>query len=314
MILSHRRSVRRTFIPLLTLLVTSGIVGLTPIAQAASTNAALQIKGTGSVYTPAAQATHFVTLPASAGSAVSFAAKIINTGTTTAQFRLDATDESAQTVTYSVAGANATGLIDSGDGYFTPAVAPGKSIAITIKSTINKATTPAPYDQIYLQLSSTDGTVIDYALMASVLKAPSAATGPDQIFTKNGSGSYTGGPSDYVGSSGPALAVGGSTTFTAHVVNGGSSIDVIDVSISDQCTNYLITVKAGSTDETTAVLGGTYRTPSLAANGHLDLTIKVTYLGVRAGTPCDYDVLNVSGFSEANGFVANQLLFVDPAA
>jgi hypothetical protein len=314
---SKLRAYRRALIPLLTLLLTAGLVGLTPIAaQASSTNAQLQIKGPGSVYTVADFGQHFVTLPGAAGSAISFAAKVINTGTTTAQFKLAAGGSTTgQTVAITVAGANATSLIESPDGYFTPAIAPGKSIAISIKVTLAKTNPPA-YSVVYLDLYDSDyTTLIDEGVLADVLKAPSAATGPDQIFTKNGSGAYTGGPSNQVGTSGPALAVGGSTTFTAHIVNGGPSADVVDVSLADNCQNYLVTVKAPSGDVTSQVMGGTYSTPTLAAGGHLDLTIKVTYLGVRPIDPCDADTLQVYGDSENfPAPEAHQYLFANPAA
>jgi hypothetical protein len=313
MTLFTRRPVRRTFIPLLTLFVTAGIVGLSPVAQASSTSADLQIKGPGSAYTQADLSNHIVTLPASAGSAVSFAAKLVNTGGTTAQFKLFALEYDNQAISYTVAGASANGLIDQDAGYYTPPIAPGKSIAITIKITLNKAT-PPPFDQIWLLVTdSDDTTLIDQGYFAAILKAPSAATGPAQIFTKNGSSAYTGGPSNFVASTGPALAVNASTTFTAHVVNGATGADVVDLGISDECTNYLIDVKAGSTDVTDQVLGGTYRTPDLAVNGHLDLTVKVTYLGPRGGTTCDYDRLDVTGTSENFGVTSNQDLLVNPA-
>jgi hypothetical protein len=303
-------------IPLLTLLVTAGLVGLTPLAaQASSLNAQLQIKGTGSVYTPGDAGNHYVILPASPGSAVSFAAKVVNTGTTTAQFKLFGVGGGAgATYTYSVAGVAANGLIDTNDGYFTPAIPAGKSVAITVKITLDKATPPTFASAVVFVEDSDGTTELDAGTFIAVRKAPSAATGPDQIFVKNGSGSYVGGPDQNVGISGPALAVGGSTTFTAHIVNGGSEPDTIGVSIVDTCANYAIDVKAGSTEKTTAVLGGTYVTPTLAAGGHQDLTVKVTYLGPRPGNTCDYDTLQVEGSSQNFAADTDQGLFVNPAA
>jgi hypothetical protein len=308
--------VRRALVPLLTLLVTAGVVGLTPVAQASSTSAKLEIKGPGSVYTVADEDQHFITLPASAGSAVSFAAKVINTGTTTAQFKLYAGDTAGPgggTVVYTVGGTVANGLINQPSGFYTPAIAPGKSVAITIKMTLDK-TTPQADVLSELELDSSDGTQIDRGEFDAILKAPSTASGPAQVFVRNGSAAYVGGPEDFYSSTGPSLAIGGSTTFTAHVVNGWTGPDVVDVTISDTCTNYLISVKAGSTDVTSRVLGGTYSTPSIAVNGHLDLTVKVTYLGPRAGVPCDSDILQVQASSENFGGGGIEYLLANPAA
>jgi hypothetical protein len=314
MSLSLKATPRRALVPILSLLFTAGLVAVSPAAQAASTSAQLQVKGPGSVYTDGDNGAHLVILPVSAGSSVTFAAKVINTGTTSAQYQLFGYDNNdpSSVSTYTVNGTVANGLINSGDGYYTPLIAAGKSIAITVKVAFNKTVPPAA-DGIELYLDSSDGaTSIDGANMVAVLKAPSAATGPNQMFVKNGSSSYVGGPQNGVGVSGPALAVGGSTTFTAHLVNGGAAADVIDFSISDACTNYLIDVKAGSTDVTTAVLGGTYRTPSLAHGGHQDLTVKTTYLGVRPGVPCDADQLYPSGYSETYQTSSYEELIVNP--
>jgi hypothetical protein len=310
---STRRSARRALIPLLALLLTAGIVGLTPIAaQASSTSAQLQIKGPGSVYTPGEQGNHQVTLAGSPGSAISFAAKVVNTGTTTAQFKLYAGDCCGATVTYTVAGVVANGLINSADGYYTPAIAPGKSIAITIKDTLNK-TNPPDFDYFGIDVYDSDGqNYIDSGTFAVMAKAPSAATGPNQMFVKNGSSSYVGGPVNGQVSTSPSLAVGGSTTFTVHLVNGDTASDVLYFSMSDQCTNYLIDVKAGSVDKTDAVLGGTYQTPLLAPGGHQDLTVKVTYLGSRGG--CDYDYIYPYAFAQNSGVQSFQNLVVNPAA
>jgi hypothetical protein len=293
----------------------TGIVGLAPVAQASSAGAEFLIKGTGSVYTPAAMETHVLLLPDSPGSSVSFAVKLVNTGTSTAQFKLLAGDDGGGTPTWTVAGVTANGLIDTNDGYYTPAIAAGKSIAITVKMTLNNPR--ARFFNTEMEVWSSDGsTLFDGGSFYALAKAPSAATGPDQIFVKNGSSAYVGGPDNVFGAEGPALAPGASTTFTAHVVNGGNHADVIQVAISDKCTNYAIDVKAGSADVTTAVLGGTYRTSSLAAGGgHQDLTVKVTYRGIQPGVTCDFDHLDVDGQSLTFPVPASdEFLFVNPAA
>jgi hypothetical protein len=310
-----RRSVRRALIPLVMTLATVGVLGWTSTtAHAASTSAELLIKGPGSTYTTADQDTHTVALAASPGSSMTFAAKVVNTGSSTAQYLMGAANLPAISVTYTVAGTVANGLIDGESGYFTPPIAPGKSIAVAIKVTLPKTLTGTYFVTLAIGASD-DTTPIDEGIFAANVKPPSTVDGPGQVFVKNGSSAYVGGPYNFQFSSSPALAVNGSTTFTAHMVNGAAGPDVDRVQIYAFCPNYGVTVKAGTADVTAAVLAGTYETPTLAVNGHFDLSIKVTYLGQQGGNTCDSELLYFDTHPQSSPYTyPRQLMVVDPAA
>ena len=145
-----RRSFGRLLICVATVLA---LLGLAPAAEAANTAGRLQVKGPGSVYTVNAATVSQATTP---GTAATFSVKVLNTGTTVAQYNVKVFADYRLTVAATTGSLNLTPLAVGPDGYFTAPIQPGAAQTIALKLTPAPGT-PQTSLVSYVQLFATDG-------------------------------------------------------------------------------------------------------------------------------------------------------------
>jgi hypothetical protein len=177
-------------------------------------------------------------------------------------------------------------------GYFTPPIAAGKTAAFTLKITPQK--TEVPNDEwIYgVVLRDTAGASLD-SVAATVETSSATGGGTSHDMIVNAAGQL---PVSAFGLevSSPNLKLGGSSSFTVKLKNGGPVASTIPFRAvrSDTCdASYAVTVKAGSTDITDQAEQG-YITPTLAPGASKTLTVTIKYLSV---TPCEAVVVAFAG-------------------
>jgi hypothetical protein len=169
---------------------------------------------------------------------------------------------------------------DEGGVYTTPSVAPHKVLALALKVTPGQALEPAD-----LTLLSADGGQIESVRTETNLPA-AAGTTSYELFAKQGTDPFIGGPGVARTATGPGLNLNQTATYTLRLENDGSAASTVGLKVTDLdgCAgSFKPTVKVGAKDITAAALAGTYRTPSLQPSKYT--TVKVAVKRIAAGCP-----------------------------
>jgi hypothetical protein len=273
------------------------VLTLTPTqANAASTAGTLQLKGPGSTYSPTST---YTSLAVSAGNTATFSIKVVNTGSSQAQFNVRlASIGLASTVGLFAGSLGVTPLAESEDGYFTNPIAGGGSQVMTLKVT-PPAGSPQGSTHTYVYLYTTSGTFLGTVEVWTNVSAPTHGTSSYEVFARNGTQPYIGGSYSTQSASAPPIGTGASVGFNVKLQNDGPGATKIGFRLDDfGCGAFTATVKDGLTDVTAAALAGTYRTPA-ALNPGASRTLTVTVKNL--GGPCDSQVYAVEALDPSSG-------------
>lgn len=265
---------------LLVAIATAAIATVTTLtATTAPAHAAasgyLLIKGTGSVYT----ANDIVNLGVTPGSTKSWGLKVVNTGGTPQQFKITLSGSQPQMASALFVGSTRVPV-----PYYTAPIAPGRSLALTLKISVNQGAPAAEYAaNVVLRDPETNG-IIDSATGDANATYQTGNTRND-IFVKTGSQPYVGGSTTQF-TTATALKPGNTATFALRLKNNGgtpAAITLNDVANPSCAASFLVVVKQGTTNVTAAVMAGTYSTGILAPGARKDLKLTVKLV---AATPC----------------------------
>jgi hypothetical protein len=168
--------------------------------------------------------------------------------------------------------------------YTTPLVQPKKTLSLNLRVT---PTAPGQtISGVSAALFSDNGGLIEGVRTETNTAAPFSGTSSFELFSRQGSQLFVGGPVNGQTSTSPALNVGGSAQFTLRLKNNGSSSQRIGLRLSDMdgCgASFAVTVTDAGKVVTTAAFNGTYLTPLLAPAKYRD--VFVTIKRVAAGCP-----------------------------
>lgn len=245
--------------------------------SAASQAGTLQIRGPGTLYSGDGV---FVTEAVSPGTADKFELRVLNTGTSLAQYNIKVETGGLPAATNLYAGSLVLTPLSSGpDGYYTAPIAAGKYQALVLKITIPVGS-PQGSSYARVHLFSTDGNALATVSAETELKAPTKGTTSHDLFVKNGSQPYIGGSITQTSTS-PALKLGDSTVFTVKAQNDGPVTAVSQLyyhalttgpnPIDNKCVT--VTIKLGTVDVTDTFKNSAY---SAALAPGASLTFKVT--------------------------------------
>jgi hypothetical protein len=189
--------------------------------------------------------------------------------------------------------------------YYTAPLAPGKSLALTLKLSVPQGAPQAEYlASLVLRDPETNG-VIDAATADANATYQTGNTRND-LFVKTGSQPYVGGSVGQF-TTATALKPGNTATFALRLKNDGGTPSTItlDGQPNFNCpSNFLVTIKQGTADVTAAVMNGTYSSGVLAPGARVDLKLTVKLL---TAAPCTaaYFGFNASGPDGTEGSFAH---------
>jgi hypothetical protein len=259
----------------------SAVVSLTGIG---TPPADLTIRGIGSLFTGR---DHLVTRTvAGPGKLMIYPLVILNETNVARSYKIRLTKSgSASVAEVWTSGFGAKALArDSAGDYYTAVVQPKKTV------TYNLRVTPAAPGQTIsgvdvALLTHADG-VIESLRTETNTAAPAKGTSSFELFSRQGSQLFVGGPVSGQTSTSPALNVGGVASFTLRLKNDGTSSRRIGLRLSDfdQCAgSFAVTVTAAGKSVTTPTFSGTYLTPLLAPTRFQDVFVSIRRVG--AGCP-----------------------------
>jgi len=244
----------------------------------------LKVLGTGSVYTGR---DHLVTRTvAASGDQMTYKLGVLNEDSVAHTYRIRLTQSgAAATAEVWTSGFNAKVLPTDADGYFvTPAIAAGKVVLFQLR------VTPTAAGQVVsgvgVDLLTDSGLLIEGLDTETNTAAPAAGTSSFELFAKQGTQPFVGGPVSGQTATGPALNVGQSSIYTLRLKNDGSTSQKIGLRVTDLdgCAgSFATTVKVGTKVWTTEAFAGTYLTPLLAPGKYTQVT--VTVKRTAAGCP-----------------------------
>jgi len=247
-----------------------------------------------------------------AGSTVSYAVKVKNTGSAAAQYVVmlfpigddngnnDSKYSMLQGGLNGLLGKNITAAATSDAGYTTPAIQPGKELAFTLRVTIPKAGLPGDLYSSGIYLVTTgENDFLDSAIQETEITATKGTSAIDEFMTAPGQASVRGMlDADFSGSvtlAAVPLNVGATANFTDKLANDSTSAAPMTFSMPslsatfggavDCASNYTVTVKSGSTNVSALAMSTGYTTPVLAPKHTVSLTITIKRIG---NAPCDY--------------------------
>jgi hypothetical protein len=253
----------------------TSVVSLTGIG---TPPADLTIRGMGSVYTGRDHlVTRTVTGP---GKLMIYPLVILNEDAVARTYKIRLTKSgSAATAEVWTTGLGAKTLPRNSSGdYFTAVVQPKKTVTYNLR-----VTPTAPGQTIsgvaVALLSNYDG-LIESVRTETNTAAPAKGTSSFELFSRQGSQPFVGGPVSGQTSTGPALNVGNSAPFTLRLKNDGTSSQRIGLRLTDMdgCAGSFavaVTVTAAGKVVTTAAFDGTYLTPLLASAKFQDVTVSI---------------------------------------
>ncbi|MCX6401873.1 MAG: hypothetical protein NTX33_18320, partial [Propionibacteriales bacterium] len=307
--LPRRRSALRVLVVLVLGLVAT-LMAL-PGASAHNFDGQLQVRGTGSNYAGANSDTALAVAP---GATATYYVKVLNKGTTESQYRLALSADPALTVAVTAGSLVVSSMAGNyNDGYFTPPIKPGASLAVTIKITVPAGSLQRTY-LTYVDLFNAGTysfTHLSRQLLYTEVKAPATTTSTG-LFVRNGSLPFVGGAVTYQRAGAPAIKVGQTSTFTVRLRNDSNGPEQIQASIGSPCAAFtVVSVKLGNVDVTQAWKTGTYVTPVLAKGVQKDYTAIVKYLA--ADPNCSLATTLVSSYGYGDGVGSYQYL-VTPGA
>ncbi len=271
-----------------TVAVVASLAVTVPPAHAAASGYFLT-KGLGSIYSNVG-IVNLGVVPG--GTAETFYYKIVNTAPTAENFKVNLTTPSVGSWTLY------KGTAAVPNEYVTPAIAPGKTLALKVKVTLPAGTPQAEYfATLGLRDAATD-VGLD-SVIADANATNQTGTKRNDLFLKTGSQPYVGGSFGPQFETAKAIKVGGTATFSLRLKNDGAAPAAIGLADIDpvSCSpgDFTLTIKQGTQNVTAAVLAGTYNTGTLApgVKKELKVTIKLVsattceniYYGFTASGP-----------------------------
>lgn len=244
----------------------------------------LKILGIGSVY---AGHDHLVTRTVNAsGQQTTYQLGILNEDSVahTYRIRLTASGAAATTAVWAT-GFNAKVLPTDANGYFvTPVIGAGKVVLFQLR------VTPTALGQVIssvrADLLTDSGLLIEGVDTATNTAAPAAGTSSFELFAKQGTQPFVGGPVDGQTATGPALNIGQVASYTLRLKNDGTTPQAIGLRITDRdgCAgSFTTSVVVGAKVWTDQAFAGTYLTPVLKPGTYTQVT--VTVKRTAAGCP-----------------------------
>jgi hypothetical protein len=303
-------------------ILVTGLVSLGSVpAGAASTDGTLRILGPGSVYTGPH---HVVSLAARPGTSAKFSMQVVNTGSTPAQYRVAAPQQFDVTPQVAYGSLNITSFATGPDGWYTPVIAGGKALTLTVKLA---ASQPEPsVGAIQFELDATDGSQL---AIETAYVVPFAGTGTQQsdLNVRSGSQPFVDANTDVREAieTAPSVKPGQTASFLVRLRNDGSTPSQLGlelgVLISD-CADISATfalkatvLQSGHTvDVTDQLKNGGYLSPVVPAKGYKDVTVTVHYVALTDG--CTSVLAHVLTWSSDGGFNNGQsgVLVINTAA
>ena len=297
-------------------LVLGGFAG--PASALGGEQGALLIHGPGNTLFAGSGA--FATGVGTAGTTVSYALEVKNTGTSTSQYLVQVTLSGdscscTPTVTVDAGSLDVTASATGSTGYFTVPVAPGKTTPLTLKVTIPRAAHPTDAFEHVVNLSDTAGTILANAFPLTEVSATTGSTGYDEFLTATGQKSVGFSP----------LVAGGlvvnekqaaAAHFTLKLVNDSTTPAQIRMQLASEnsCNpGFPIVAKVGSTDITSLATGAGYQTKVLAPKGSVSVALTITYMSTSSCTSADFSQW-VAFSEDGNGHSQQIAMLVFPAA
>jgi hypothetical protein len=203
------------------------------------------------------------------------------------RIRLTASGSPATAQVWS-SGFGAKALPTDGNGSFiTPSIGAKKVLLLTLRVT---PTAPGQtISTVDADLLTDSGLLIEGVHTQTNTAAPVSGTSSFDLFAKQGTQDYVGGPVDGQTVTAPALNLTQTATFTLHLKNDGTTAQQIGLKVSDvdACGgSFVVAVKVGTKVITADALAGTYLTPLLAPGKvtQATVTIKRTAVGCPSKT------------------------------
>lgn len=258
----------------------------------------LKIRGIGSLYTGR---DHLVTRTVTGtGVAMTYPIVVLNEDTVARSYKIALTKTgpgASAEVWTSGFGAKALPT-DAAGNFLTASVLPGKTVTYNLKVT---PTAPGQtINGVAVALLSDAGGLIEGLSTQTNTAAPTNGTSSYELFVKQSSQPFIGGPVNGQTATGPALNVGNSSPFTVRLKNNGASPQQIGLRLTDVdgCAGaFAVTATQGGVSKTTAVFNGTYLTPLRNPGQYTDVLVTIK----RVGAGCPSKTIRVE--SLANGAV-----------
>lgn len=246
----------------------------------------LKLLGVGSVYTGR---DHLVTRTVPApGAPMTYKLGVLNEDGVahTYRIRLTRAGSPAQAEVWT-SGFNAKPLAVDDQGYFvTPSIGAGKVVLFQLRVT---PTAPGQtISSVDVDLLTDTGLLIEGIQTQTNTAAPASGTGSFELFAKQGTQPFVGGPVSGQTVTGPALNVGQTATYTVRLKNDGATARQIGLRVADVdgCTgSFATTVKVGTKNWTAAAFAGDYLTPLLAPGKYTQVTVAIKRTAV--GCPAE---------------------------
>jgi hypothetical protein len=264
----------------------------------------LKVLGVGSVYTGH---DHLVTRTVDAtGDQMTYKLGVLNEDSVAHTYRIRLTQTgAAATAEVWTSGFNAKVLPTDADGYFvTPTIGAGKVVLFQLR------VTPTAPGQVIAgvraDLLTDTGLLIEGLDTETNTAAPAAGTSSFELFAKQGTQPFVGGPVSGQTATGPALNVGQSSIYTLRLKNDGSTSQKIGLRVTDVdgCAgSFTTTVKVGTKVWTTEAFAGTYLTPLLAPGKYTQVTVTVK----RTATGCPAKTLQVDSLDDGTAVRSSYL-------
>ena len=246
-----------------------------PTAASATESGRLLVRATGSAYQ-----NYAANLAVAAGKTGKFSLEVINTGTQTSQYQLTLTPLGGPAQFAYLVGSTTV----TNPKYWTPPIPAGSTAVVTVTATI-PAGTPEAYTQALVELATANAPTVPITsqVLAVSMPAPKVPTAPHEVTVKSGSQAAIGGPVTGEYSGAPAIAAGKTAKFTIDLRNGGTTPEIeslhatLNPIVGCAGSNFVVTVKAGSTDVTSAALGAGYASAPVQPGKSVVLTETVKY-------------------------------------
>lgn len=252
-----------------------------PLTGAGITEADLKIRGTGTLYTGR---DHTVTgVVGTSGNVKKYSLQVLNEDTTARAFQIAIgdTDGSAKVEIWS----NTTKVLPYGSRVFTTGtIQPGKTATYSLR--VTPFGTAGSTSHVDVSLATDFGAPIESVSTETYIAAPTNGTTSYELFAKQGSQLFVGGPTDGQIATGPALNVGGSAAYVLRLKNNAAAGSQIGLRLTDVdgCGgSYTVTVTDGVRAVTGDAYAGNYLSPSLGRGAHRD--VRVVIRRTSAGCP-----------------------------
>lgn len=262
----------------------AGAATWVPLSGAGTTQADLKVLGVGSVYTGR---DHLVTRTvAGSGTLQTYPLVVLNEDSVAHSYtiRIAESGSQAKTEIWST-GLGGKALLPYGNHSFTTApIAPHTSVNYSLRVTPFYGQSTS---RVEVLLQTDFGATIESLATETNTAAPANGTSSFELFARQGSQAFIGGPTAGQTTTGPALNVGGSAAYTIRLKNNGSTRNQVGLRLTDVdgCAgSFAVTAAAAGKVRTADAYAGTFLTPVLAPGGYQDVqvTIRRASAGCRA--------------------------------